>query len=379
MTRFISTPFVNANDDAVLLCAWTKPHKSLVSKGETIAVLETSKATIDVESEDTGYLHIFVPAGTEVMVGEIVGAVCENPDEMPEKPLNRYESGKDHSADRKITKKAEFAAAKAGLELKRIQVDIPGDGTITEADVAAYISQHHAGQSIREGADRDLVDDCYQRNRQQRLLIVGGGLGAVQVLDSLSRIEDQRATAVVDDNPDLCGKTLLGVPILGGQEAIEALFKQNLFDAAVVSVSTSIVFRQEMGNKLRQLKIPMANVIDPSARVQRNAALGVGNVILSYCHIGACTSLGDGNFLSPYVDVEHHCAVGDFCTFGPGVMMSSLVRIGAGVKFGTGIFIEPKLSIGADSIIGSGAILTRDIPPNSIVKTKVNYTVRSRA
>lgn len=379
MTRFIRTPLVNANDDAVLLSAWTKPHKSLVSKGETIAVLETSKATIDVESEETGYLHIFVPAGTEVMVGEIVAAVCENPDEMPEKPHNRYESEKDQSADRKITKKAEFAAAKAGLELKRIQVDIPGAGTITEADVAAYISQHHAGQSIRKGVDRDLVDDCYPRNRQQRLLIVGGGLGAAQVLDSLSRIEHQRATAVVDDNPDLCGKTLLGVPILGGKEAIEVLFKQNLFDAAVVSVSTSIVFRQEMGNKLRQLKIPMANVIDPSARVQRNAALGVGNVILSFCHIGACTSLGDGNFLSPYVDVEHHCAVGDFCTFGPGVMMSSLVRVGAGVKFGTGIFIEPKLSIGSDSIIGSGAILTRDIPPNSIVKTKVNYTVRSRA
>ena len=106
--------------------------------------------------------------------------------------------------------------------------------------------------------------------------------------------------------------------ILGGQEAIEVLFKQNLFDAAVVSVSTSIAFRRDMANKLRQLKIPMANVIDPSARVQRNAALGVGNVILSYCHIGACTSIGDGNFLSPYVDVEHHCEVGDFCTFGPG-------------------------------------------------------------
>ena len=40
---------------------------------------------------------------------------------------------------------------------------------------------------IRERVDRDLVDDCYPRNRQQRLLIVGGGLGAVQVLDSLSR------------------------------------------------------------------------------------------------------------------------------------------------------------------------------------------------
>jgi sugar O-acyltransferase (sialic acid O-acetyltransferase NeuD family) len=200
----------------------------------------------------------------------------------------------------------------------------------------------------------------------------------VQVLDSLSRTEHQRATIIVDDNPALTDKTVLGVPILGGQQAIEDLYNRNLFDAAVVSVSTSITFRQRTHNMLAKLNIPLANVIDPSARVQRNAVLGVGNVILAYCHIGACARIGDGNFLSPYVDIEHHCEVRDFCTFGPGVMMSSLVSIGVRVKFGTGVFIEPKVAIGSDSIIGSGAILTQDIPPNSIVKTKVNYSLRPR-
>ena len=379
MTRFIKTPLVNVNDDGALLCAWTKPDKSLVCKGEIIAVLETSKATIDVESEDSGYLHIFVPAGTQVLVGEVIGALCDKPDEVPERPLGKYDSAEDLVIERKLTKKAEMAATKAGLDLKRIQIEIPGHTTITEADVAAYLGQYGANPSIEAGGRTDLVDDSYPRNRQQRLLIIGGGLGAVQVLDSLCRIEHQRATVIVDDNPDLAGKTVLSVPILGGQEAIEALYKQNLFDAAVISVSTSVAFRQQMGNKLRQLNIPMANVIDPSARVQRNAVLGVGNVILAFCHIGTCTSIGTGNFFSPYVDVEHHCDVEDFCTFGPGVMMSSLVRIGSRVKFGTGIFIEPKLAIGSDSIIGSGAVLTYDIPPNSIVKTKVNYSVRPRA
>jgi sugar O-acyltransferase (sialic acid O-acetyltransferase NeuD family) len=369
---------VNANEDSALLCAWTKPDQSLASKGEIIAVIETSKATIDLEAEDTGYIHIFVHAGTQVMVGEIVGALCDKPDEVPERPLSKYGLQNDRSVERKVTKKAELAAAKAGLDMKRIQIEIPGAESITEADIIAYMEQHGAGQSIAEGGGCDLVDDSYPRNRQQRLLIIGGGLGAVQVLDSLCRIEHQRATAIVDDTPDLVGKTLMGVPILGGQEAIEVLFKKNLFDAAVVSVSTSIAFRQRMDNMLRQVNIPMANIIDPSARVQRNAVLGVGNVILAYCHIGACTSIGNGNFFSPYVDVEHHCSVGDFCTFGPGVMMSSLVKIGARVKFGTGIFIEPKLVVGSDSIIGSGAILTSDIPHNSIVKTKINYSIRSR-
>ena len=221
MTRFIKMPMVNANDDSALLCAWTKTDQSLVRKGEIIAVIETSKATINVESEDTGYIHIFVPAGTQVLVGEIVGALCDKPDEVPESPLSKYGPQEDRSMERRVTKKAELAMTKASLDMKRIQIEIPGAETITEADIVAYMEQHGAGSSIAEGGGSDLVDDSYPRNRQQRLLIIGGGLGAVQVLDSLCRIEHQRATAIVDDTPDLVGKTLLGVPILGGQEAIE--------------------------------------------------------------------------------------------------------------------------------------------------------------
>jgi sugar O-acyltransferase (sialic acid O-acetyltransferase NeuD family) len=266
-------------------------------------------------------------------------------------------------------------ANKMGLDLERIGGEIPGSETITEAEVTAYLEARGRTDSAQI---RDVVDDAYPQTRQQRLLLVGGGLGAVQLLDSLSRIEGQRATVIVDDDPALRGKTVMGVPILGGFADIEALAKQNLFDAAVVSISTSIPVRERMWNKLQQLGIPGANIVDPTARVQRNAVLGSGNVVLAFCHIGSCTTIGNGNFFSPYVDIEHHCAVADFCTFGPGVMTSSLVKIGCRVKFGTGIFVEPKVAIGADSIVGSGAILTRDIPANSVVKTKLNYAVRPR-
>ena len=54
------------------------------------------------------------------MVGEIVGAVCDNQDEMPEVSLNGYEFGNRPQRRPQITKKAEFAAVKAGLELKSI-------------------------------------------------------------------------------------------------------------------------------------------------------------------------------------------------------------------------------------------------------------------
>jgi sugar O-acyltransferase (sialic acid O-acetyltransferase NeuD family) len=379
MTTFITTPMLNVNDDGAFLSAWLKSHKAYVNKGEIIAVLETSKATVDLEAEESGYLHLFVEAGKEVPVGEVLGAICETADDTPEPPQLQAKPEVAQNAERRITKKAEIVAARAGLNSSDILSLIPGDAPITESDIIAHLGQSHKGTSPQATINGDLVDDAYPQSRRQRLLIIGGGLGAVQLLDSLSRIEHQQATAIVDDNRELTGKTVLGVPILGGRESIEELFQKGIVDAAVVSVSTSIPFRAEMSSKLTQLKIPMANVIDPTARIQRNAIVGGGNVILAYCHIGACAVVGDGNFLSPYVDIEHHCTIGNNCTFGPGVMMSSLVKVESHVKFGTGIFIEPKLSIGSESIIGSGAILTRNIPPYSVVKTKVNYTIRARS
>lgn len=379
MTHLIEAPLLNVNEDSATITLWSKPDGSLVKKGEVIAALETTKATFDLESEHTGYLHIFVTQGEQVMVGECIGAICDAADEAPQRPVAAPVPAEGEVGPRRFTKKAEITARKANLDLEKVRLEVPGAGPITESDVRAYLERRGGPLGGAEiGGVIDTVDDVYVATRQQRLLIIGGGLGAVQLLDSLSRIESQRATAIVDDNPALHGKKVMGVPIAGGREAIETLFKQKVFDAGVVSVSTSIDFREQMFQKLAQLGIPMANVVDPTARVQRNAVLGEGNVVLPYCHIGSCAIVGNGNFLSAYVDIEHHCIVGDFCTFGPGVMMSSLVKIGRRVKFGTGIFIEPRISIGSNSIVSSGAVLTRDVPENSIVKARIGYTIRPR-
>ncbi len=380
MTYFIEAPLVNINDDVATISHWAKPDGSPVHKGEIIAVLETAKATFDLESEQTGYLHLFASEGAQVGVGEIIAAISDSPDEKPRKPSPAAAAVSAEGVPRKLTKKAEIEARKAGLEIERVRAEIPGAGAITEADVHAYLQRAGVARSNAHiSGVADTVDDVYPGSRQQRLLLIGGGLGAVQLLDSLTRIGGQRATAIVDDNPELQGKTVMGVPIVGGQDRIEELFKGKVFDAGVVSVSTSISFRERMFRKLADLGIPLANVLDPTARVGSNAVLGTGNVILAYCHIGSCAVVGNGNFLSPYVDLEHHCTLGDFCTFGPGVLASALVKVGRCVKFGTGIFIEPKVTIGANSIVGSGAIITRDIPENSIVKTRVTSTVRPRS
>ncbi|MCI0353364.1 MAG: hypothetical protein L0Z53_28430, partial [Acidobacteriales bacterium] len=334
----------------------------------------TTKATSELEADQQGYFRPLVEDGAEVKVGQVIAALTEQPDEpviLPEEaPVMQAVA----APERAWTKKAEILARRYHLDIEVLAAQ--KSDTVTEQD----IEDARAGKSNQKTpiAVRDVVDDLYPSNRIQRLLILGAGRGAAQILDMLTRIPTQRCVGLLDDDAKVHGKFVMGYPVLGGMEASERLWKDHFFDAVVISISTSIKARVNLFEQYTSAGIPFANVIDPSALVLSNTSLGTGNVILALCHIGACSAIGNNNFMSARTHIEHHNSMGDHCTFGPGVFTSSRVVIGQRVKFGTGIFIEPGITIGDDAIVASGAVLTRHVPARTIAKVKTTVQLRER-
>ena len=69
------------------IVAWVKSPGDKVEKGETVVVVESDKADMDVESFYEGYLAaIVVAAGETAPVGAAIALVVETEAEMP--PLN---------------------------------------------------------------------------------------------------------------------------------------------------------------------------------------------------------------------------------------------------------------------------------------------------
>jgi len=402
----IHLPQSGPNDTTATLIEWAKAAGQQVNRGEIVAVAETTKSVFEIEAPQTGHLYPLVESGQEVAVGAVIAVVSAS--EASVEAAREWLATQQHSASatpasvvasthhiagahKPVTKKAELLAQRHHINLA--QVPAVGD-RITEADVLAYAQ---GARNEGRGAEpqtspappphhplaqlHDLVDDRHPVNRVQRLLVVGGGNGAVQIIDALTRIPHQRAVAIMDDNAALHGKTVAGVSVIGAIDAMRAadLLRAGEIDAAVISVSTSIPFRQRIFTTWRAEGISFANVIHPSAVVGMNVGWGEGNVVMAFCHFGACATIGDNNFLSAYCSIEHHCTLGSHCSFGPGVVTSSRVRIGDCVRFGTGIFIEPGITIGADTVIASGLAIWQDIPEQSLLKAKVGYTIRRRA
>jgi acetyltransferase-like isoleucine patch superfamily enzyme len=95
--------------------------------------------------------------------------------------------------------------------------------------------------------------------------------------------------------------------------------------------------------------------------------LGRGVIIGQRCTIGAAAAvvLGDHVHLSKGVYVE--TAGLDFSAPLPYPHVSKPITIGDGVWIGAEAMVLGGVTIGAGSIIGAGAVISRDVPPHTIV------------
>jgi len=369
-----NVPQVSVNEEEASITVWIVDEGEFVKKGQEIAEVETTKAVVEVSSEADGYLFHLFEMGDKVKIGYPFAVISEDDDPGIKDKIKPQLETKDKDSidvsDKKYTKKAAILAKKHSLNID----DIPATGILQEADVMRFIKKG----GIRKDEVVDLVEDEYRGTLEQRIIMLGGGRGAVQVLDAVMRSGRQKVIGILDDNEKMQGKKIFGYEIIGALARIHELWEKKAFDAAVITFSNNLERRAALYEELSAKDIPFANVIDPSVQIHSNVELGSGNVIIANCRIGSCAEIGNNNFLSAYVNIEHHNILGNHCTFGPGVLTSSRAQIGDKVKFGTGIFIEPGVKIGSESIISSGSILTVDVPERSIVKQKFNFSVQER-
>ena len=364
MTIQIKAPMVNVNEDEIELVEWHKEKDQFVKEGELLATFESTKSTYEFSAPNTGYFTPLMESGNTIQVGQLIGYFSDEkgmPMDSPEENLVQS-----NSAQTEITwtRKARLVAERNQLDLNQVE-EAAREKKITEQVVLDFIG-HQATPTTISSIAANV-------HGIERVLILGGGNVAALVIDILSRVPHQNPVAILDDNPALHNSSVLGIPVLGGFNKIQELFQNNTFDAAALAVGI-LPARQKIFDELNAKDIPFTNIIDPTAIIGVNSRMGTGNMLMAFCRLGPEAVIGDNNFLSAYVNIEHHNHMGSHCTFGPSVYMSGGVQIGSQVRFGTGIHVEPRLTIGDNAVIASGVTVTTNIPANTVVKGKSNFS-----
>ncbi|MGH3110122.1 MAG: biotin/lipoyl-containing protein [Gaiellaceae bacterium] len=125
----------DANTEFALLAEWLVEDRAQVEQGQPVVVVETTKATVEVEAPGAGTIVQLYDEGVEVELGKTVARIAENADELAaierdaaeeEKPAPKPAEG-----ERKATRKAVALAERHGVDL----AEIDKRGFVTEKDV----------------------------------------------------------------------------------------------------------------------------------------------------------------------------------------------------------------------------------------------------
>jgi sugar O-acyltransferase (sialic acid O-acetyltransferase NeuD family) len=356
------------NSESALLVEWTAADGAAVEADQIVCRVETTKAIIEVPAPGTGRLFHGFPAGGTVAFNRPIAYLAETAADADEALRQARTAGQHAAPTVKATKKARQLAVQYGLSLDALGAS---GGLVTEKQVYAALGQSPAaiGLSSASAASPAVPAGA------ARVLVLGAGLGAMQVIDILLNDPAQHPVGCLDDDPETQDQALFGVPVWGKLERLESAWREKRFDRAIVSISTNIALRKGLADRCRALEIPLANAIDPTVRLNRGVVLGRGNVLCSQVHVGVATLLGDNNFISSHTSIEHHNTWGSHNTVGPACATSSRVRVGDEVVFGTGIFIQPGVGIGSRCRIASGAVLAQTIPADHAVKMQAQYRI----
>ena len=141
----------DANTEYALLAEWLVEDEAEVQRGQAVCVVETTKATVEIEAPGPGTIVQLYAEGTEVELGKTIAYVAESADEVASARVGAVgadppERTPAAGGDGKVTKKAAALAELHGVDLSVIDKR----GFVTEKDVEAVIASRVAAESSAE-------------------------------------------------------------------------------------------------------------------------------------------------------------------------------------------------------------------------------------
>ncbi len=198
------------------------------------------------------------------------------------------------------------------------------------------------------------------------IIVIGGGGHAKVVIHAL-RAAGAEVIAAVDKDESLHGTTIAGIPVAGGDEALEGHPPEAVHLVnGVGSVSTPEI-RKAVFERFGARGYAFAGLVHPSAVVADDVETGEGSQVMAGAVVQPGARLGRNVIINTRASVDHDCRIGDHVHIAPGATLSGEVTVGEGSHVGTGASVIQGVSIGAGCVIGAGAAVTGDVPDGATV------------
>ncbi len=186
-------------------------------------------------------------------------------------------------------------------------------------------------------------------------VIIIGASGHGKVIADIVCKEGCKVLGFLDDNPNLQGKNIGDINVLGRVSDY-----RHYQEAEFLIAIGNPAIRKKVVETLHGIKWHTA--VHPAATLSTlQTKIAEGTVVMAGAVVNPGTSIGKHCIINTGAVVDHDNVIGDFAHISVGAKLAGTVTVGENTWIGVGAVVSNNVSICGDSVIGAGAVVVKDI------------------
>lgn len=200
------------------------------------------------------------------------------------------------------------------------------------------------------------------------LIIIGDSAFAEVAYELFTHDSDYDVVAFAVERQYLTQDTLFGLPVVPLEE-VQTTHPPATHAFYAANVYTQLNrLRTRLYHAMKAKGYTPASYVSSRAFVWHNVKLGEHVFIFEDNTVQPFVEIGDNVVLWSGNHIGHHTTLADHIFVSSHVVISGKCVLGANGVYGVNATVGNDVTIGDDCMIGAGALVTRDVPANTLVK-----------
>ena len=210
------------------------------------------------------------------------------------------------------------------------------------------------------------------------ILVIGSQGHAKVVIDVIEKQAEHKIAGLIDPFRAKKEETL-GYKILGGEEDIPTILKENKIVGGVIAIGDNWL-RSEVKKKILSISedFNFVSCIHPSAQIAKDVKIGRGSVVMAGAIINSSSTVGEHCILNNNSSLDHDSVMNDFSSLAPNATTGGNVKIGKFSAISLGANVINNIDIGSHTVIGAGSLVLSNLGNNSLCFGNPAKVIRKR-